>query len=184
MFNSFREYNLYIIINQSSFLMKKLSIYILLLGIAVVSIQACGPSEQERRAAEQARLDSLRKVEENRIAQLMQAREDSLAQVAQQQQIEEEEQGPNFAEGGNYVVQVGAFRSEDAANNYKNKLSNRDYPHLYVVKVGDEETGDIWFRLRVGFFGAKEDAQEFGAELGAELNTGYWVSKVQRSAGS
>ncbi len=166
--------------------MKKLSIYILLLAIAVISVQACGPSEQEQRAAEQARLDSLRKVEETRIAQLMQAREDSLAQVAQQQQIKEEEEqrGPDFVEDGSYVAQVGAFRSEAAANNYKNKLSNRDYPHLYVVKIGDEESGDVWFRLRVGFFGSKEDAQEFGAELGSELNTGYWVSKVQRSSGS
>lgn len=161
--------------------MKKLSIYTLLLAVALVSIQACGPSEEERRAAEQARLDSLRQVEEQRIAEMMQAREDSIARAEQLQQQEEEEQGPQFAEDGNYVVQVGAFRSEQKANSYKNAWSDRNYPSVYVVKIGEEETGDIWFRLRVGFFGSKADAEEFGKKLGSEINTGYWVSRVDRS---
>ncbi|MBO6585167.1 MAG: SPOR domain-containing protein [Gracilimonas sp.] len=161
--------------------MKKVSIYTLLLAVALVSFQACGPSEEERRAKEQARLDSLRQVQEQRIAEMMQAREDSIAQAKQQQEMVEEQQGPQFAEDGTYVVQVGAFRSEEEANEYKNTLTDRDYPHVYTVKIGKEETGDVWFRLRVGFFAEKAEAEEFGAELGSELNTGYWVSKVQRS---
>lgn len=160
--------------------MKNISIYTLLLAMVLVSIQACGPSEEERRAAEQARLDSLRQVEEQRIAEMMQAREDSIAQ-AQAQQKMMEEAGPQFAEGGTYAVQVGAFRSEEEANEYKNMLADREYPHVYTVKIGTEETGDVWFRLRVGFFANKADAEEFGAELGRELNTGHWVSKVQRT---
>ncbi len=161
--------------------MKNISIYTLLLAMVLVSIQACGPSEEERRAAEQARLDSLRQVEEQRIAKMMQAREDSIAQAQAQQEQMEEETGPQFAEGGTYAVQVGAFRSEEEANEYKNMLKGRDYPHVYTVKIGNEETGDIWFRLRVGFFADKAEAEKFGSELGRELNTGYWVSKVQRS---
>lgn len=160
--------------------MKNISIYTLLLAFTLIMIQGCGPSEEERRAAEQARLDSLRQVEQQRIAELMQAREDSLARVAQQEQMEEET-STQFAEDGEYAVQVGAFRSEDQAITYKNRLSDREYPHIYTVKVGEEETGDVWFRLRVGFFATKTDAEEFGAELGRELNTGYWVSKVARS---
>ena len=161
--------------------MKKISIYTLLLAVALVSFQACGPSEEERRAAEQARLDSLRQVQQERIDAMMKARQDSIARAQQQQEMMEEEQGPQFAEDGTYAVQVGAFRSEDDANNYKSKLTDREYPHVYTVKVGNEETGDIWFRLRVGFFADKSEAEEFGAELGQELNTGYWVSKVQRT---
>ncbi|WP_421772985.1 SPOR domain-containing protein [Gracilimonas sp.] len=161
--------------------MKKVSIYTLLLAVALVSFQACGESEEERRAKEQARLDSLRQVQEQRIAEMMQAREDSIAQAQQKQEMMEEQQGPQFAEDGTYAVQVGAFRSEEEANEYKATLTNRDYPHVYTVKIGNEETGDVWFRLRVGFFAEKAEAEEFGAELGSELNTGYWVSKVQRS---
>jgi cell division septation protein DedD len=160
--------------------MKKISIYTLLLAMALLSIQACGPSEEERRAAEQARLDSLRQVEQQRIAQQIQAYEDSVARANEPQEMQQEnETGFSFAENGNYAVQVGAFRSEEQANSYRNKLRERDYPSVYTVKVGEEETGDIWFRLRVGYFASKEDAEEFGRQLGQELDTGYWVSKVR-----
>ncbi|MDZ7808706.1 MAG: SPOR domain-containing protein [Gracilimonas sp.] len=165
--------------------MKNLGIYTLVFAFALISIQGCGPSEEERRAAEQARLDSLRQVEQQRIDQLMQAREDSLARVAEQQAMEKEEEqekSGNFAENGDYAVQVGAFRSETQANSYRNKLRDRNYPSVYTVKVGDEKTGDIWFRLRVGFFANEADAEAFGSELGKELNTGYWVSKVNRQS--
>jgi cell division protein FtsN len=161
--------------------MKKISVYTLLFAVTLISLQACGPSEEERRAAEQARLDSLRQVEEQRIANMMQAREDSIANAQQQQKVVKKKQGPQFAEDGTYITQVGAFRSEEEANKYKNKLSDREYPHVYTVKVGNEETGDIWFRLRVGFFATEADAEKLGVELGKELNTGYWVSKVQRA---
>jgi cell division septation protein DedD len=160
--------------------MKKLSIYTLLLAVGLLSIQACGPSEEERRAANQARLDSLQQVKEQRIAEQMQAREDSLARVAEQQRLAEEEAKPQFAEDGEYAIQVGAFRSEMKAEAYKNDISDREYPNIYVVKVGDESTGDIWFRLRVGFFANKEEAEKLGEELANELNTGYWISKVER----
>lgn len=161
--------------------MKKISTYILLMAVALFSFQACGPSEEERRAAEQARLDSLRQVQQQQIDAMMKARQDSIAQAQEQQEEMEEEQGSQFVEGGTYAVQVGAFRSEEEAMEYKNMLSDRDYPHIYTVKVGNEETGDVWFRLRVGFFAEKAAAESFGAELGSELNTGYWVSKVQRT---
>lgn len=163
--------------------MKNLGIYTLFLAL-IIAVQACGPSEEERRAAEQARLDSLRQVEEQRIAEMMQAREDSIAQAEEEERIAEEEAKPQFAEDGTYAVQVGAFRSEESANDYKADLTDREFPHVYIVKFGEEETGDIWFRLRVGFFAEKEEAEELGKELGEELNTGYWVSKVERSAGS
>ncbi|MEX0845224.1 MAG: SPOR domain-containing protein [Balneolaceae bacterium] len=161
--------------------MKKLSIYTILLAMALFSIQACGPSEEERQAAEQARLDSLRQVEQQRIEQMMQAREDSLARVEAQKQMEEEKSSAQFSENGTYAIQVGAFRSEAKAQSYKNSISNREYPNVYIIRTGNEETGNIWFRLRVGFFDTKEAASKLGKELGKELNSGYWVSKVERS---
>lgn len=164
--------------------MKKTGIYSLLLAMLIIVVQACGPSEEELRATEQARLDSLRQVEEQRIAEMMEAKEDSIARAQEQQRIAEEEAKPQFAEDGTYVVQVGAFRSKEKANNYKAKLTDREFPHVYVNKSGNEETGNIWFRLRVGFFAEKAEAEKLGKELGAELNSGYWVSKVERAAGS
>ncbi|MTI88619.1 MAG: SPOR domain-containing protein [Balneolaceae bacterium] len=161
--------------------MKKVSIYTLLLTVLVLSVQACGPSEEEKKAAEQARLDSLRIAEQQRIDSLMKAREDSIAQ-AQQKELEQkqaEESKIEFDENGGYAVQVGAWRSETKANYFVNQWGDRDYPNAYVVKVGDEKTGDIWFRVRIGFFSDENEAEQLGKELASELNTGYWITKVR-----
>lgn len=155
----------------------------MLLAISVVSFQACGPSEEEKRAAEQARLDSLRQVEQQRVAALAEAREDSLALVAERERIEEEEANAiKFTDGGEYAVQVGAWRSEEKANQYKEMWKDREFPNIYVVKVGNEEKGNLWYRVRIGFFGSKEDAEKLGREISDEINSGYWVSKVIRSS--
>lgn len=162
--------------------MNKPGLYLLLLALVFGVFQACGPSEEEKRAAEQARLDSLRQAEQTRLAQIQKAREDSLARVEQAaQMLEEERNAFNFSEDGNYVVQVGAWRSQEKAESYKQKWADRDYANLYVVKFGDDNSGDVWYRVRVGFFDTKEDAEKLGVQLSQEINSGYWVSKVQRS---
>lgn len=168
---------------NKTIIMKNLSIYTLLLVITLVSIQACGPSEEEKRAAEEARLDSLRQVEQARIAEFEQAQKDSLALVAEREKIEEEEANAiKFTDGGEYAVQVGAWRSEEKAQSFLKKWEDREYPSTYVVKIGDDENGDLWYRVRIGFFGSKEDAEKLGQEIAEEINSGYWVSKVQRSS--
>lgn len=149
-------------------------------------LQACGPSEAEKRAAEQARMDSIRAVQEREIAEQMAALQDSLdkAEAADLEEDKKEERADgqiHFSENGEYAVQIGAFRSEDKANNYLSTLSQRNYPSSYVVKIGTEDDGDIWFRLRVGYFDHPDEAAKLGEILAREINSEYWVSKVTRS---
>lgn len=158
--------------------MRKFSLYTLLLAVTFMTLTACGESEAERAAREQARLDSLRTVEQQRIAALMAAMEDSTNAAAEVPEIIEESSpsGFTFSEDGSFMVQVGAWRSEEKAQSFVNKWEDRNYPSSYIVKIGDEATGDVWFRVRVGFFDSKEGAETFGAELGQEINSGFWVS--------
>ena len=170
--------------------MKKIGSKTLFLAIGLMLIQACGPSEAEKRAAEQARMDSLRAVQQQQIAEQMAALQDSLDSTDGGEittpAASKTEAKPTmssttykFVENGMYAVQVGAFRSEDKANGFVAKWADRDYPSSYVVKVGDEASGDVWFRVRIGFFGDKADAEALGAELAKEINSGFWVSKVR-----
>lgn len=159
--------------------MKKIGIILTTIVLGFFLLQACGPSEAEKRAAEQARQDSLKAAQEQK---LLAAREDSIARAKEAERLakeEEENKRPRFSENGTYAVQVGAFRAEDTAQKYLDKWKDRDYPNAYVVKIGEEETGDIWFRLRVGYFDDTSQAETFGAELAKEMNSGYWVSKVK-----
>lgn len=167
--------------------MKNFGVKILFVAFGLVLIQGCGESEEERRAREQARMDSLRQVQQQQIAEQMAAIQDSLDAAGVTIEETTNSSSPSnpqaqeytFVENGNYAVQVGAFRSEEKANSFIAKWSDRNYPSAYVVKVGDEQWGDVWFRVRVGFFGSKEDAANLGAELAKEINSSYWVSKVR-----
>lgn len=168
--------------------MKNFGIKLLLVAFAVIHIQGCGESEEERRAREQARMDSLRQVQQQLIAEQMKARQDSLEKANASGETPASTSGSesdsssdsySFKEDGQYAVQVGAFRSEEKANSYIAKWNDRNYPHAYVVKVGDEKWGDVWFRVRVGYFGTKEAAAKLGEKLAEEINSSYWVSKVR-----
>ena len=164
--------------------MKRISLYSLLVVVGLTTILACGESEQERMAREQARQDSLRKVEMAKVQAQIQAYEDSVAAAEQSGEMMEDDEDAapkavnEFAmvESGPYVVQVGAFRSQDKAQHYVDKWADRSYPSSYVIKTGNEATGDVWFRVRVGYFSTTEDAENFGAQLAKEINSGYWVA--------
>jgi cell division septation protein DedD len=160
--------------------MKNLSLYTVLLAVTFMTFTACGESEAEKQAKLQAKLDSARIAEQQKIAEMMQAYEDSV-NAANPDTMEDSEEmytpmSGSISESGSYVVQVGAWRSEDKAQSFVDQWSDRNYPSSYVVKTGDEETGDIWFRVRVGNFETRDAAKEFGASLAAEINSGYWVA--------
>ncbi len=159
--------------------MKNLHIFSLTLVMLLFSLAACGESEEERQARLQAYQDSLRAVEQAKVAEMMAQMQDSIdAAEAEEMLMEEESESPSFGlvEDGSFVVQVGAWRSEEKAQSFVNKWADRNYPNAYVVKIGDEATGDIWFRVRVGDFNSKSEAESFGAELSSEINSGYWVA--------
>lgn len=161
--------------------MKNIGLKLLFVVIGFGLLQACGESEEQKRAREQARMDSLLKVQQQEIAAEMARLEREAAINTELPEAEEETAsiGYGFVENGQYAVQVGAFRSKEKAEGYLTKWADREYPSVYTVKVGEEEFGDVWYRVRVGFFGTKADAEILGQELSKEINSGYWVSKVR-----
>jgi septal ring-binding cell division protein DamX len=171
--------------------MKKTGLYTILGLIIIGLFQACGESEEERMARERARLDSLRAVQQAEIDRLMQARQDSIDAASgltgdQNDVNNEDESGMTsygdvmFDENGDYIVQVGAWRSEEKADGFAKEWAGRGYENAYTVRVGDEETGDVWFRVRIGFLSSREDAEKLGQQLQSEFGTPFWTSKVQR----
>ena len=69
------------------------------------------------------------------------------------------------------MLQIGAWRSEVKANLIADRWSRR-VSAAYVVQGGDETSGDVWFRVRIGYFPTMQDAQNFGTEMGLS----YWVT--------
>ncbi|MBO6792938.1 MAG: SPOR domain-containing protein [Balneolaceae bacterium] len=160
--------------------MKNAHIFSLTLVVLLFSLASCGESEEEKQARLQAYQDSLRAVEQAKVAEMMAQMQDSIDAAEAQEMPAEEEEMPMSATGmvedGSFVVQVGAWRSQEKAQSFVDRWSDRNYPNAYVVKIGDEASGDVWFRVRVGDFTNKMEAENFGAELAREINSGYWVA--------
>ncbi|CAI8348891.1 MAG: Uncharacterised protein [Rhodothermaeota bacterium MED-G12] len=124
-------------------------------------------------AREQARIDSIRVAEQAALEARMQAVEDSLAAVEAVRLAEETAKTTStFDENGSYVIQTGAWRSEVKANAQAAQWASEGVSAAYVVQTGDETTGDVWFRVRLGYFPSMQDAQNFGTEMGLS----YWVT--------
>ena len=152
--------------------MKKAFLLLFLMAFAMIGF-SCGESEADRMAREQARIDSIRVAEQAALEARMQAVEDSLAAVEAVRLAEEAAKTAyTFDENGSYVIQTGAWRSEVKANAQAAQWASEGVSAAYVVQTGDETTGDVWFRVRLGYFPSMQDAQNFGTEMGLS----YWVT--------
>jgi len=166
--------------------MKRLVTFVLTAGIAISLLNACGPSEEEIQRREQARQDSLEQVRQQRLAQqrqdsIEQARQDSI-QAAKQR--ERERNQIKFDSNGAFAVQVEAWRSEEKAQAQVQKWVDRGYENAYVVKFGTEETGNVWFRVRLGHLATKKMAQKLKDKLNDEYNEPSWISMTNEGQDS
>lgn len=154
--------------------MKKFLTYFLFSLAGLLIIQACGPSEEELRQKEQARLDSLERV---RMQRLEQARLDSLAarRLEAERRVEEDRRTITFDENGRFTVQVGAWRSESKAEELAGLWKRRGFEGAFVVQYGDENTGDIWFRVRLGRLPDRAEAEKLQALVLEDYNEKSWI---------
>lgn len=156
--------------------MKKTIFYLSACLAALFIIQACGPSEAELQQREQARLDSLERVRMQRVEQ---ARLDSLAmvqrQLEEQRRAEEERRTINFDENGPFTVQVGSWRSEEKAEELVALWKRRGFEGAYYSIYGTEETGDVWFRVRLGRVADRGEAEKLKALVAEDYNERGWI---------
>lgn len=157
--------------------MRSLLIFTIAAFISISLLNACGPSEEEIRQREQARQDSLEQVrqqqlEQQRMDSIAQARQDSIEAVRQK---EKERRQISFNTTGNFALQVEAWRSQEKAQAQVDKWKERGFENAYVVKHGNEATGDVWFRVRLGKTDTKEQAQELGNSLKEGYGAEFWI---------
>lgn len=150
--------------------------YISISIFTIFLLQACGPSEEELKQQEQARQDSLEQVrqaqlEEFRRDSLEMVRRDSIAKVMEEQRI-------TYDEDGNFTVQVEAWRSEVKAEKKLLTWQERGFEKARVVVVGNEKTGNIWYRIRIGRFTTEEMAQKFQEKIRDDYDAKSWISRL------
>ncbi|MBN2731410.1 MAG: SPOR domain-containing protein [Balneolaceae bacterium] len=157
--------------------MKYLSVYIVIVITGVMLITACGPSEEEQQRQEQARQDSLEQV---RQQQLEQQRQDSLANI-RADSLEQTRKNPanvSFSENGRFAVQVESWRSQQKAQSRAEIWMERGFDNAAVVQYGNEETGNVWFRVRLGRLDSREAASQLLQTLQEKYQANAWIATL------
>lgn len=160
--------------------MKNKYIRVLSTAVLIFFISACGgETKEEKQARLQAYKDSLQSAQQAKIAEMMASVQDSIdaAIALSEMRALEKASGAEygFSKDGSYVVQIGAWRSKAKAQSYVNSWCKRNYQNVFITKKGDESTGDVWYRVRIGYFSTLDNAENFGSELSTEINSSYWV---------
>ncbi|TYP93393.1 Sporulation related domain-containing protein [Fodinibius salinus] len=158
--------------------MKKLLVFLITSSIALGMMNACGPSEEEIQRRKQARQDSLERVRQQRLAQMKQdsieqARQDSIEAAKKRKR---ERNRITFDSDGAFAVQVESWRSKDKAKKQVQKWVERGYENAYTVKFGNEETGDVWFRVRLGHLPSKKMAKKLQDKIQRKYSEPSWIS--------
>lgn len=166
--------------------MKRIVIFLVTSALAISLLNACGPSEEEIERREQARQDSLEQV---RQQQLEQQRQDSIEQARQDsiqaaKEREEERNRIEFDEDGSFAVQVESWRSQEKAEQQVQKWVDRGYENAYVVEHGNEDTGDVWYRVRLGYLATQDMAQKLKDKIQREYNEPSWISTTNGNQSS
>lgn len=164
--------------------MKTILVYILTAITLISLLHACGPSEEEQQQQRQQEIqDSLARVRQQQLQQQRmdsirraQARADSIA--AAEKRKEEQRSQVQFDPNGPLAVQVEAWRSREKAQAQVSKWNERGFDNAYVVKHGNEETGEIWFRVRLGRVSNRAMAERIGNNIQQEYGERYWIANA------
>ncbi|MBI5749353.1 MAG: SPOR domain-containing protein [Nitrospinae bacterium] len=75
-----------------------------------------------------------------------------------------------------YTVQAGSFKTMNEASNFKSKLDKKGY-HTYITTY-DTPDGK-WFRVRIGQFKTKDEAESLIKKLKSEENLASFITQYK-----
>jgi hypothetical protein len=85
---------------------------------------------------------------------------------------------PAFSDNGRYVVQVATMVSRWLADELATELKEKGYPS-YVIEVQNptQNLTGTYYRVRIGGFATRTDAQAFGENILVPARLSYWVDR-------
>lgn len=156
--------------------MKKLIIYLLAALLGMFVLHACGNDDEPELPSPdpvtQQETEEMyqQQLEEMRRDSIEQARADSIAKAEERQQFD-------YSETGEYLVQVGSWRSESKAERIADEWKDKGFEYVTVEEYGNPDTGDVWFRVRIGQFDTREMADRLRRVLAEDHSAESWIAK-------
>jgi cell division septation protein DedD len=148
---------------------KSQKFYVPVVLILLIGVTACSPKSdtpvETAGVASESTVDSAALARE---AELEAARRDSIRQALEATRI-------SYDEEGTFAIQLSAWRSMEKAEEIANEWKEKGFQSSFVVESGREESGDIWYRVRIGNFADREMAERAKSVLAREHGTESWV---------
>lgn len=145
------------------------------LVVSAFALSQCGDdSVDTARLQEQAKRDSLERVQAERQA--------ALATEAAPVVEPPEPIAPfdlttvGYDSTGRFAVQVGSWRSRAKADSLVSVWSGRGFDRAFVEEYGNRETGDVWFRVRLGRMDARTQADGLAQHVRNRYKDTSWVA--------
>ena len=149
-------------------MMKSKNLFIPTLFILLVGFTACSPKSDTPAEPVVAPETSVDSVALAREAELEAARRDSIRRALEATRI-------SYDEEGTFAIQLSAWRSMEKAEEMANDWKEKGFQSSFVVESGSEESGDVWYRVRIGNFADREMAERAKAVLMREHGSDSWV---------
>lgn len=77
---------------------------------------------------------------------------------------------------GRFTVQISAWRSSMNAKREVERFQRAGYG-AYVQRADIPSKGGVWYRVRVGQFNTRAEAERQARELEAQLDSGFWITQ-------
>lgn len=103
---------------------------------------------------------------------------DTMNQVKPPQKIAESKPSSlavEVTEDGQFTVQISAWRSSINAKREVERFQRAGY-NAFVERADIPSKGGLWYRVRVGQFSTRAEAERQARELEVQLDTGYWIT--------
>ncbi len=136
-----------------------LAIIILLLS----AIVACSPKSEPEQSPVVTE-----SIEDSAAIEREAARRDSIRQVLEVTRID-------YSADGKFALQLSAWRSIEKAETMANQWKERGFQSSFVIESGTEESGDIWYRVRIGNFADRTMAERAKSVLISEHGLDSWI---------
>lgn len=81
-----------------------------------------------------------------------------------------------YDEDGRFAVQVEAWQAEVKANQRINFWKEEGFEYASYAQDGNEDTGDIWFRIFLGRFTNIADARQFQEVFAGMFDNETWIT--------
>ncbi|MCG3157887.1 MAG: hypothetical protein DKINENOH_04523 [bacterium] len=80
---------------------------------------------------------------------------------------------------GIYTVQVSSWQSRRNAEADAKRYEGQGH-EVYIQRANIPAKGGIWYRVRIGRFATKEEAEALADNLVYQLQSGYWLDRVRQ----